>query len=92
MISRSFIIPRVFISTTEPTRSRSVRGTTTGESSVSSSTMDRHNGVFPPHMPTHINEATPVGMAYSSTRPVVKRGASGKSRVPSPSVSRGITA
>ena len=41
-------------------------------------------------MPTHIKEATAVGMENSSTSPMVKRGASGNSRLPSPNTSRGM--
>lgn len=91
MTSRSRIMPMVSISTTEPRSTLSVSGMTTGEASVSSRTMDRHSEALPPHMPTHIKDAMPVGMAYSSTSPVVNRGASGNSRPPSASVSTGIT-
>ena len=41
-------------------------------------------------MATHIKEATAVGMENSSTSPMVKRGASGNSRLPSPNTSRGM--
>ena len=53
--------------------------------------MDRHSGPLPPQMPTHISDATPVGMTYSSTSPVVNSGASGNSRFPRASVSTGMT-
>ena len=90
MIIKSPIMPMVSISTTLPTKSRSVRGMTKGASSVSSSTTERHSVVLPPPRDTHMRDATPVGMAYSSTRPVVNRGASGKRREPAARVKRGM--
>ena len=80
----------VSISTTDPSSTRSVRGMTKGASRVSSNTTDRHMEVLPRPMDTHSREATPVGMAYSSTSPVVNSGASGNSSSPAARASRGM--